>query len=1034
MPLLTEQIQARLKEFHTKQYHYSYLQPIQKVKLLENAAKSPEDFPQKKWKSFSLGQSWPKFDTYYWLYIPIQVPESFQNKIIDLQISLSNEYSLHTPEALVFIDNRLKHGIDRQHNTIRLSHGKTQPQYEVLIRVYSGQALRYIGENHVSPYQFTECTLGTLQPEAWHFYSKVKTVFEVAQTFDENSRLHHDFLNLLAECFNRIDYLHPRSTEFYNSIANAHEHLTNSLQTIQVPPTLPQATCIGHAHIDLAWLWPIERTREKAIHTFSTVLDLMDRYPDFHFFQSQPQLYAYLKNDAPDLFRQIKKRIKEGRWEADGAMWVESDCNLPSGESLVRQFLYGTRFFEKELGVKPKVLWLPDVFGFCAALPQIMRQAEIEAFMTTKLSWNQFNEIPHDTFRWRGMDGSEVLAHFITTPSEFWFKTYNGILDPPTLQGAWDTYKQKEAQSEILFAFGYGDGGGGPTEAMLQTACDLQSMPGFLQVQQGRVSDFFERLVTHKDQFPEWHGELYLEYHRGTYTSQAKIKRWNRAAERLMQCTEFLASLAAMQGKKYPTHKIRELWERILLNQFHDILPGSSVAKVYEDCEQDYTWINEQTDSITQSSLKHITEPNPEAHTFTLINPLGWPRLEPILALPPAKALPLFMAMDKQTQPILALDGNYYLLFENHSLPAYGWCSVVVSPEHEINTDKHLSITTQRIENDELILEINDRGELTSIFDKQAQREVLAEGERGNVLQAFEDKPLAHDAWDIDLFYQEKLLPTGDTTEVEIMEEGPLRATLLIKKNILDSEVLQWISLYRDSRRIEFDTQINWLNKDVLLKTAFPVAINADMATYDIQFGHVQRPTHHNTSWDLARFETCAHKWVDLSEGDYGVSLLNDSKYGHDVHGNTMRLTLIKSASAPDPSADVGIHHFRYALYPHAGTWREAKIPHRAYELNHPPLLAEGSINLESDSFLSLDRDHVILETIKWAENDNALILRLYEAYNQRGPVTLTLMRTPQKITQCNLLERDDQELSFKENQLIFTIKPFEIKTFKVYF
>ncbi len=1040
-----EQVESRLKEFSQRQYYYSRIERCQNIRIANDDIGDPFDFAVKngQWKKFSAGQKWPDIDSYYWLQAQVCTPDDFPKAPLLLLMRLSKDLTLHTPEGMVYVDGKMRHGIDRMHDVVRLSESAVANQkYQIAVRVYSGSPMIDLRPASVQPAQLEECAVASLNQAAYDFYHQARTMHQAIATMPDDSYIRGQLLGLLVEAFNRIDYCYPRSDEFYASITKSLRLLKSELKKIDVPPLPETVTGVGHSHIDVAWLWPLSRTREKSAHTFSTVLDLMERYPDYKFVQSQAQLYEYIKQDEPGLYKKIKQKIKNGQWEAEGGMWVEADCNLTSGESLVRQFLYGQRFFEDELGVKCKTLWLPDVFGYSWALPQILKGAEIENFVTSKISWNQYNQMPFDLFRWRGMDGSEVLTSFLTAPCHQWFYTYNGLMEPGEIKGTWQNFKPKSLHNEVLLSYGYGDGGGGPTEEMLQTARCLKDMPAFPKTRLGRVDEYLERLEPTRSQAPVWNGELYLEYHRGTYTSQAQNKRFNRQSELLMQQTELIASLAALAGTKYPRQRIRKVWEKILLNQFHDIIPGSSIHEVYEESTEDYQWIREEAESIIAESCAKLTKPTGKQKCYSIFNTLGWMRFEPLLLA----GIEADSILDSdgdviETQTIERVDGEKQLLADWDFEPFSAVTIQENKTTSESGTDECESsfrITKKLIENEVLRVNLNAYGEITSIYDKEAHREVLADGEKGNVFQAFEDKPLQHDAWDIDLFYQDKMISTGEKAEIEIIDNGPLRATLKIRKTILNSAIEQNISLYRDSNRIDFDTKVDWFNKDTLLKAAFPVAINASAATYDIQFGNVQRPTHFNTSWDWARFETCAHKWVDLSEGYYGVSLINDCKYGHDIHDHTIRLTLIKCAGFPDPLADVGTHRFAYSLVPHMGDWRDACIPQMAYEFNSAPLVLEGSWNHpllpEDQPFIEVNSANIIVESVKFAEKEDALIVRLFECYNKRGPATLTFNQPLTKASRCNLLERQEQEIDREGYSVMLNIKPYEIVTLKIEF
>jgi alpha-mannosidase len=724
-------------------------------------------------------------------------------------------------------------------------------------------------------------------------------------------------------------------------------------------------------------------------------------------------------------------------------LWVESDCNLTSGESLVRQIIHGTRFLQAEFGLTPRLIWLPDVFGYSAALPQIMRGCNIPCFMTTKISWNQFNRLPIDTFRWRGIDGSEVLTHFITAPNggSDPYYTYNGPLQPADLTGTWQHYKQKAINNELLYLGGWGDGGGGPAEDQLERARIMTDLPAFPRVRMGRVDAYFDDLyerLWQQPHLPTWVGELYLEYHRGTYTSQAHTKQSNRRSELLYRDVELLNAWASLYGAPSQQEKLNQGWKLLLLNQFHDVLPGSSIHEVYEDVARIYNEVRELAEPLRDSLLATLSEQlgtdESDRPALLLVNTLPWERCEPL------QLAGDHYALFPHAQHASTWDGQPLTLLDGLQLPSCG-ALLTSAPQREpdlpaatVSTDSGGSLI---LLNAFYELSLNEQGEISRLYDREAQREILAPGENANQLIAYEDRPLNFDAWDIDLFYEEKPYPLREQATLRVIEQGPLRATVEVEHHFLSSRVTQRISLWRSSRRIDFATEIDWHERQILLKAAFPVAINALRATYEIQFGSVERPTHRNTSWDWARFEVCAHKWVDLSEGGYGVSLLNDCKYGHDIHDHVIRLTLLKSAISPDPAADQGLHRFTYSLLPHQGDWREAQTVRRAYELNVPVLatssfLPQAQQEPLTSSFLSTDCPHVVIDTVKPAEDGHGLIVRLYEAHNQRGRGTLTFATPLLSAEECNLLEEPLSKAHYQENTLAFEVRPFEIKSFRV--
>jgi alpha-mannosidase len=793
--------------------------------------------------------------------------------------------------------------------------------------------------------------------------------------------------------------------------------------------------------LDLAWLWTLAETRHKAARTFATVIRLMDEYPDFHFAQSQPELYLMVKEDHPELYERVKALVQEGRWEATGGMWVEADCNIPSGESLVRQLLYGRRFFQKEFGKDSPILWLPDTFGFNGQLPQLMARAGLRYFMTTKISWNEYNHFPYDSFRWRGIDGTEVLAHFVTTPSDNWYSTYNADLDPTTVLGCWREYREKE-HGEALLLFGHGDGGGGPNREMLEIARRLQNLPSVPAVTLGGALEFFERLSADKDKLPVWVGELYLEYHRGTYTSQAKLKHLNRKCEALYHQAELFASFAHLLGEPYPREELKEGWQLILRNQFHDIIAGSAIGEVNEEAERDYQRAQELGEKALRKALLAIASQIAlQERSLIIFNPLSWERDDVVSVLLPSDLSEPFILVDGTTgeeipyQRAIDAAGRPALIFPAKGVPPCGYKVYHVRSGSPRAWPTGISATPKQLENGHFTVHLDGEGHIVSLYDKDREREVILKGTRANLFQAFEDRPLRNDAWDINIFYQDKRWELRDLDEIEVIEEGPVRAGVELRRSWHNSRITQRIYIYAGLSRIDFDTQVEWHERHVLLKVAFPVEMHASRATYEIQFGNIERPTHWNTSWDWARFEVPAQRWADLSEGDHGVSLLNDCKYGYDIKDNVMRLTLLKSATEPDPEADQGCHRFTYSLYPHAGDWRNGTI-RRAAELNDPLLTHwepphPGPLPVEF-SLVKVDREHVFVEAVKLAEEGEDLVVRVYEGHNQRGKVTLTFPAEVKAAWETNLLEEPEEELTPEGYSLAFFIKPYQVRTFRI--
>ena len=871
------------------------------------------------------------------------------------------------------------------------------------------------------------------------FYYNLKVAFETMQTIVEQHPEFPVLFNLLERSLLMVDFLQPGEPAFYESIRKANEYIIKNLYSKKQDKTnLPSVVSCGHAHLDIAWMWQVKHSVKKAGRTFVNVLRIMELYPDFRFLQSQPQLYQYVQENYPSLFSRMKEKVKSGQWEVTGGMWAEADCNIPNGESLVRQFLYGKRYFKKELAKDAKVVWLPDGFGFCYSLPQIIQKCGMKYFMTTKLSWCQFTKYPYDTFWWQGVDGTKILVHMITTPDPRGWSDYSVDLTPEKLKGCWDNYQQQQENREVLLSFGWGDGGGGPTPEMQENAKRFDYMKSLPRFRQDQAEIFFDVLENRIKKLPIWNDELYLQLHRGCYTSQAQIKKYNRQAEILYHNVELFSAINFLKTGTYPQDELNEGWEKILLNQFHDILPGSSIPEVYQDCEKDYEQINKIGSFHLENSLNQIcnsTKGADKKKRIAIFNSLSWQRND-IIRISVNNLSDHFSLIDKNGNviPFQFIKDNKEIIFNPDEAQSMGYNSYSVVKTSSIPSfETSLRISNNSLENQFYLIKLNENGIITSIYDKRFNREIIEHGKAGNVFQVFEDQPLTNNAWDIDIFYQDKCIELVELEEIEIVETGPVRGGLVLKRKFLQSEIKQYLYIYDQIPRIDFYTEINWQQHQTLLKVAFPVNIHSNKATYEIPYGSIERPTHWNTAWDWGRFEVPAQKWADLSESDYGVSLLNDCKYGYDIKENVMRLTLIKSAIDPDPNADIGLHSFCYSLYPHGGNWQQGRTVQAAYELNYP-LIAKFTNSHSEFSFVKANRENVIIETVKKAEDSNGIVVRIYEAFNQRGEVKLEFVYQLKNVIECNLLEEPETSIKFNGNKFRFEIKPYEIKTFIVEF
>ena len=897
-------------------------------------------------------------------------------------------------------------------------------------------------------------SLKVLDRKTEKYYYDLEVPYQSARLLNTEDQAYITIIQALNESLNLLDMRKEGSKEYYQSLEKAQEYITKEFYEKYCDgEKSPIIYCVGHTHIDCAWLWTLRVTEDKAVRSFSTVLELMKEYPEYVFMSSQPQLYKYVKKNAPDVYEQIKERVKEGRWEPDGGMFVEADCNIASGEALVRQFVHGQRFFKEEFGVDNEILWLPDVFGYSAALPQILQKCGIPYFMTTKISWNEFNKMPYDTFEWEGIDGSRVLTHFVPTrdynkaaveggTETEHFTTYNGYINPSQMKGAWARYSQKYLNEEVLCSFGFGDGGGGPTKDMLENQRRLaKGLPGMPRTKMSTAKEFFHVLdkhVTDKKYLPTWVGELYLEYHRGTYTSMARNKKFNRKAEFAYQNEEMYAMLDAQTaGGAYPEKELHEGWEVILRNQFHDILPGSSIKEVYDDSKAEYEGIFAENKALTDATLAHIAAGvKAPKHSLVVYNPNSAAAYDLVtFTVPEGMGEPAVYDGETKLAVQKTADGTY--VFFAAGVPGKGYKTYIVK-EEAADTTPSMEVSTEVMENEYFKVEYNEKGQFAKIYDKKADRDILKPGKAGNVIVSYEDRPHNYDAWDVNNYYTEKSWDIDQVSAMEVVENGPVRACVKVERKYLDSTITQFIYLYHDIPRIDIKNVIDWKEHQIFVKDYFPIDVHTNEATFDIQYGNVKRDTHDNTSWDFAKFEVCHHKWMDVSEDGYGVSMLNDCKYGVGVRNGVIGMSMLKSAIHPNPEADKELHEFTYSIYPHQGGWREAGTVKQAYQINNPLTYSwkenEGGTLAPEYSLVSSDQDNAVIEVVKKAEDSDAVIVRLYECYNRRTPVTLIFGKELTSVVECNMMEEGADPVEFTGNQATFEMKPYEIKTLKVTF
>jgi alpha-mannosidase len=832
-----------------------------------------------------LGERFGPLWATYWFRVRATIPEEWRGERVELGW-------LSESEATLWRDGRVLAGLNRHHGEATVAEaaepGSVDLQVELACNGLFGPQER--------PVELARCELVHWDDEAW----KVSLDFELLRQLEA-----HPATEPVLAAKLRVEL---------ERFADAHDPaILDALYELRNAALAPEVVAIGHAHIDTAWLWPLAETYRKTLRTFSTAVRYMDEYPDYRFACSQAQQYAWVKEREPELYARIRAKVEGGQFVPTGGSWVEPDLNIPSGESLVRQLLYGQRFFEREFGIRCAEFWAPDAFGFNGQLPQLMRGAGMSRFVTQKLAWNRFNRPENHTFTWQGDDGSEVLAHF--PPAD----TYNSTVTVDELVKIAREHKNLEQSNAALLVYGYGDGGGGPTREMLENLRRVRDLQGLPRTRLGTPTDFFEALEAEDTQRPVVVGELYFEYHRGVYTSQAFVKRGNRRSEQGLHDAEFLA---VARGGEYPRAELDRLWRLLLVQQFHDILPGSSIRLVYEDAERDFAELERGVGALIGDGDVPVN-----TTCFTRRDVVGATLWE---------AAPFAAAR-------------------------------AVEPDHRVTRD---GLT---LRNAHLRVELGEDGSVQSVV--HAGREVLAAP--GNVFELYDDDPVDFDAWDIDPYTLRTGRDGGPAESYEVITETPLRVEIAFAYPTMR----QIVRLDAGSPRLEFHTTVDWHHAHTLLKVRFPLDVRSPNATYEMPFGYAERPTHYSTSFDRAKYEVPGHRFADLSEHGFGAALLTDSKYGYSCYGGDLRVSLLRSPKSPDPEADMGLHEFAYALLPHTGDWRDGGVLREAALFNAPLRWTSGA---PSESFATVEGG-LVLDTIKRAEDSDDLVLRLYEPYGGRG-------------------------------------------------
>lgn len=1004
------------------------------------------------WKDFKKGDRWFAHDSYLWLKQKITVPKEWNDKqvVFHLQAMCYNSESIaifgsyggppvYEPkwmgfEGMFFLNGVPYQGIDNNHQIVILPKECIGKEIEIAIRVWSGTDPKSL--NRRFAIEFNEAKIAILDNNLVEFYMLGSCVLDAIKQFPETHPHHPELYRYLDTAIKMIDFSLPKGKEYRDSVEKAFKFLDEKINEMgKNKYHIATDYIIGHTHLDVAWLWRLHQLTEKAARSWLTVLRWMDIDPEYTFLQTQAQLYYDIKKYYPTIYEQIKKRVKEGKWSVEGSMWVEADCNLSSGEALSRQLLYGKRFFKEEFGVDTKTLWLPDVFGYSYALPQILKLAEVDTFITSKISWNQYNRFPHDIFFWRGMDGTDLLTQFIAIPEpkprQHWFYTYNGMMTAEVVNDAWEAFTEKDVCKSFIHPYGYGDGGGGTTFEQLKMRQYLKKIPCIPNIKDITLSEFntliHKEVNERKNDMPIFSGELYLEYHRGTLTSQALIKKNNRKFELALAQLENLYAYTLINNNNIcDKNKIRSYWYTLLKNQFHDILPGSSIHNVYEDSKKEFEALGKNIEEDKKAIASSIFKD--DNNYITIFNPLLNERKD-ITKLTNCSSL-----IDSNGKEILGQKVRDKVWFADLNIDSFGFYSFKKSNVSN-NEPSPFIVKDNEVETKYVKLKWNEKGQICSLIEKKSGLELVAKDKCMNIFELLEDKPRDYDAWEFEPYAEEKTTIVTDLLGVETVSNGNTALVLNFKWKYKESLIEQDIIFYSNSPRIDFETKILWKEREKILRSAFYGNVITNKATYDIQYGNIERPTHRNTSWDVARFEVATHKWADLSDRGLGFAILNDCKYGYSALHNCLRITLLKGSNLPDITADYGEHSFVYSLVPHTGSWVEAGVNAHACELNSPVQIFDNkSIENNYKKLISVDNAFVDIDAFKISEEGNSIILRINEYSGIRSRLSMKLGFNIKSCERVNILENKinvDDSMKINGENIEFIINPYEIVTLK---
>ena len=1019
---------ARLKEAFNRIGHEII---VESVPLEAEYAVTREPVPYGKhtalkYKPIEKGEKWGDLWDCGWFKIKGEVPAKWKGGYVALNLDFTGEALIYDKEGCPLV------GLT---NGSAFEHGYSKDMFHWLASAKGGEKIDFWVETGAQgifgaklepdpawitdgsdkfgkyPSRIEKMSAVLFDYDKWQLRLDLEIIIDLIETLAAGTARRMQVLRIASRA---LDALPPE-----RGGAKAVRKALKPIFELGADPATVTVNAIGHAHIDTAWLWPLRETVRKVGRTFASQILNIERYPGYKFGASQPQLYKFCKDNYPKLYAKIKKAVKAGAWELQGGMWVEADCNIPNGESLIRQLLIGRDFYREEFGADVNNVWLPDVFGYSGNLPQIMKSAGVDYFLTQKISWNRYNKFPHNTFVWRGIDGSEVLAHF---PPE---DDYNSYVKPSQLRKHETNNAEAGLVEDAISLYGIGDGGGGPKEEYVERGIRCANLNGCPKFTFAFAQPALERMGDMRAELSTWVGELYFELHRATFTTQAQTKRLNRRAEEALRAVEMVC--AAAGAASYPTKELAKLWEDFLCGQFHDIIPGSSINRVYAENIPMLENVIAQCKQLQAKAAAKIMRRSPDSATY--FNPSSTPF---------AGAVNVGQVSRPVNVPVQREADDYIAWLE---IPARGFVTLELTKEEEKGgANRHgepsPAITAPAKDKKSLTLEnaqvkyvFNTRGQLTSIYDKETKTEHIPANAKANAIALYDDHPAAHDAWDVEEYAFGMPVAEAEILSAERIT-GPVRDGIMFYGKIGSSTFIQTAWLAKTGKRLDFVTDIDWCENHRIARVAFPYAENVTEARFEIQYGTVARPTHDNTKWQAAQFEVCGHRYADVSEPGFGFALLNDSKYGYSAKDGVLSLTLLRAPTYPDPVADRGAHRFTYSALPHAGTLADSdEVVANAAVINQGIECFPGFALTDKTTLpVTLDGDGIELSVIKKAEKSDALVVRLVE---RRGRTATGTLHASGNITEIESSEWRDLSKPVA-NTARLTFRPFEIKTYKI--